>query len=70
MTFSIMKMIEKGIRGAVAGAIATGCAWLATKGIVDITPEQQLAVIGIIFGLLSSLTNFLKHKFPKIFGWL
>lgn len=70
MSFSIQKTLEKGIRGIIAGAVAVLASFLAKNAGIEITPEQQLALVAVVFGLIAALTNFLKHKFPKIFGWL
>jgi len=70
MKFSILKTGEKILRGLIAGAVAVGASLLAKHLEVTITPEQQLAIVGVTFGVLAGVTNFLKHKFPNIFGWL
>lgn len=70
MKFSLLKTLEKTIRGIIAGGVAIGATFLAKTLGVDITADQQLVLVGIVFGVLAGLTNLLKHKFPKIFGWL
>lgn len=69
--FDIKKTLDKVIRGAVASGIAVVASFLA-KSIpgFELTIEQQGALIALVFGLIAGLTNILKHKFPKIFGWL
>lgn len=68
--FDIKKVIEKGIRGVVAGGIAVLASFLAKNAGVELTPEQQGSLIAVVFGLIAALTNILKHKMPRIFGWL
>lgn len=70
MTFSLMKTAEKVVRGIIAGGVAIAASFLAKSLGVEITPDQQLALVAVLFGILAGLTNLLKHKFPKIFGWL
>ncbi len=70
MNFSLMKVVEKGLRGIIAGGVAVLSSFLAKNAGVELTPDQQLALVAVIFGLIASLTNLLKHSFPKIFGWL
>jgi hypothetical protein len=68
--FDIKKTIEKAVRGAVAGLVAVVSSFLIKNVGLELTPEQQGALIAFLFGLISALTNILKHKFPKVFGWL
>ena len=70
MNFSIIKVGEKVIRGVIAGGISVAASFLAKSLGVEITPDQQLALVAVIFGVIAGLCNLLKHKFPKIFGWL
>lgn len=70
MEFSLLKVGEKFVRGVISGGIAVAASFLAKTLGVEITPEQQLALVAVIFGIIAGLCNVLKHKFPKIFGWL
>jgi len=70
MGFSLIKVGEKVIRGIIAGGVAVAASFLAKSLGVEMTPDQQLAIVGVAFGILAGLTNLLKHKMPKIFGWL
>jgi hypothetical protein len=70
MSFSLLKTGEKVVRGIIAGGVAIACSALAKYLEVDITADQQLVLVAVLFGVLAGITNFLKHKFPKIFGWL
>lgn len=68
--FDIKKTFEKAIRGAIAGAIVVVSSFLAKNVGFELTAEQQGALVAFLFGLVCALTNALKHKFPKQFGWL
>lgn len=68
--FSLLKTAEKAVRGLIAGGVAVLASFLAKNAGVEITPEQQLAIVAVAFGLIAALTNFLKFKFPKVFFWL
>lgn len=70
MNFSVMKMLEKTLRGVIAGGVSIGATFLAEKMGLVLTPEQQLICVAGAFGVISGATNFLKHTYPKIFGWL
>ena len=70
MNFSLMKVGEKVVRGVIAGGVAIATSFLAKQLGVEITPDQQLALVAVIFGVLAGLTNLLKHSMPKVFGWL
>jgi len=70
MGFSLLKVGEKVIRGVISGGVAIAASFLAKSLGFEMTPDQQLAIVGVAFGILCGLTNLLKHKFPKIFGWL
>lgn len=68
--FDIKKTLDKVIRGSIAGGVSIGATFLAKNLGLELTSEQQLAAVAGVFGLVAGLTNILKHKFPKIFGWL
>lgn len=70
MEFSLMKMVEKALRGVLAGGVAILATFLSEKAGLVLTPEQQLALVAVFFGLISAFTNLLKHTLPKIFWWL
>ena len=55
---------------AIAGGIAMTSGFLAKKIGFELTPDQQGTLVVLSFGLVASLSNFLKHKFPKVFGWM
>ena len=68
--FSIKKNMLKGIKGA-ATALAGLAGSQAVKHFgVPLTVEQQVAVAAGISGVLISLVNWLKVKFPDRLGWL
>lgn len=71
--FDIKKTLEKSIRGIIAGAIVGLIAFGAKHGInIDQSGIDGLTIglTALALGLLSGLTNYLKWKFPKLFGWL
>ena len=68
--FDIKKTFEKVVRGAVASAVAVACTFLAKNVGLELTPDQQLALVAFLTGLIAGLTNFLKHRLPNIFGWM
>lgn len=68
--FDLKKTVEKMVRGAIAGGIAVSSAFLAKHIGLELTAEQQAALIAATLGLLSGITNFLKHTNPNAFGWL
>ena len=70
MGFSLLKVGEKVIRGVISGGVAIAASFLAKSLGFEMTPDQQLAIVGVAFGVIAGLTNLLKHKFPKILGWL
>jgi hypothetical protein len=70
MNFSLIKAGEKVIRGVVAGGISV-LATLAMKHLgLEITADQQLVLVTVVFGVIAGLCNLLKHTLPKIFWWL
>jgi len=74
ITFDIKKLIEKGIKGFLKGYI-TAFAGIkvveSTLTSANITEEQLLSLIaGAALAVFDMLRNWLKIKFPKIFGWL
>lgn len=67
--FLITVMLKKVIKKAVQAAIA----WVAALGLQKYGVDIQLNEIqltGTVFLILEGLRNFLKVKFPKVFGWL
>lgn len=70
MNFDIKKMLSKAVKGAISGAVGALSALLAKKLGLELTADQQIALIGSVTGLVLGLANTLKVKFPKIFGWL
>jgi len=69
--FDIKKTLDKVLRGVIAGGVSVASAFIA-KHIAgfELSPEQQGALVAGAFGVISGLTNLLKHKFPKFFFWL
>ena len=67
---SISQALQKGIKAAGTAAAAYGATLLAKHLGIQMTPEQELLVAGVVTGLLTSLRNLLKQKFPAQLGWL
>lgn len=72
--FNIKKLIEKGIKGFLKGYI-TAFAGIkiveSSLASANITEDQLLALIaGGALAVFDMLRNWLKIKFPKVFGWL
>lgn len=71
--FDIKKTLEKGLRGAISGAIIAVVALFAKNG-VSVGEEAisglTVGLTGLALALLAMLTNFLKHRWPRFFGWL
>lgn len=72
--FDIKKLIEKGIKGFLKGYIT---AFAGIKIIesslanANITEEQLLSLVaGGALAIFDMIRNWLKIKFPKVFGWL
>ena len=71
--FDIKKTIEKAVRGVIAGGIVAVVAFFAKSGITvgdEAISGLTVGLTAISLGLLAGLTNWLKWKFPKLFGWL
>lgn len=68
--FSVSIMIQKALKGVATALCGVLSTVLAKHLGVDLTPEQQAGMIAAVVGLLVGLTNYLKKKFPKQFGWL
>ena len=71
--FDIKKTLEKFVRGLISGAIVGLIAFGAKHGITigsEAVDGLTIGLTAVALGLLAGLTNFLKWKFPKFFGWL
>jgi hypothetical protein len=56
-------VMRKGLSGAIVSAIALG----VVSSFPDLTPEQRNAATVALIGILESLRNLFKRKFPRIF---
>lgn len=64
----IGKNKEKWVKGAATAAVAYGANYAAAKFGIQLTPEQQLALVATIGGAIVGITNGLKTKFPNGIG--
>lgn len=67
---AVRKFAEKYIKGSLKTAIGVGVVWLAKNVGLELTNEQQAALLVAATGFVFGVTNQLKHKFPKAFGWI
>ena len=71
--YSYAIMAKKGAVYAATYVITIAAGYLTAQG-VEVTPEQKLALIGVLAGCigtaLTMLKNKAKMKWPEKFSWL
>ena len=67
--FLVKKMIWKGLRRGVQAGIGFMVSRLTKSYGIEVTPEQEAAIVIAVTGALESGINTLKQRFPGL-SWL